>query len=112
MILAVLVPTDECIPIAEGVSALAMLAVVLPLAFISVTVSSDQDAETVPARLVPLASVGLTTLLPPALSVSEAIDEVASIGLVRGPPVKPLPVMLPVVIAPRVAVPVRIDFVA
>ena len=107
-----MVPTDVCIPVGKGVSAWAMLVVVLPLAFIPVAVSADQDAEAVPARLVPLANVGLPTLLPPALALSEAVDEVASIGLIRGPPVKPLPVMLPVVIAPRVAVPVRIDFEA
>jgi hypothetical protein len=82
MILPVLVPTDECIPVGKGFFALAVLAVVLPLPFIPVTVSTDQDTEAVSARLMPLADIGLTTLLPLASALSEAIYEVASIGLI------------------------------
>ena len=87
-----------------------MLAVVLPLPFIPVAVSTDQDAEAVSVRLVPLANIGLPTLLPPTLALPEAIHEFTSIGLIRGPPVEPLAVMLPVVIAARIAVPIRKDF--
>jgi hypothetical protein len=82
MILTVLVRTDECIPVGKGVFALAMLAVVLPLPFIPVTVSTDQDPEAVSARLMPIAIIGLATLLPLAPALSEAIYEVASIGLI------------------------------
>ncbi len=83
MILPVLVPTEVGIPIREGVSALTMLVVVLPLPFIHITVGTEQDPEAVFARLIPLANIGLPTLLPLAPALPDAINEVSFIVLIR-----------------------------